>query len=428
MLTLAFFAVFTLLLALSCPVGLSMLLSSIVYLSMRGSIDLTIIPERISSGLDSFPLIAIPLYILAGQIMNNSGVTRRIFDFCLAFIGHIKGGLAHINIIGSIIFAGISGSSVADVAGIGTIEIKAMNDAGYKPSYSAALTAASSCIGPIIPPSIIMIIIGVIAEISIGRLFAAGFVPGVLMGLAMMGLIWVHTKTRPHYFPKPTPPMNFQDRVKAIKNGLPSVMAPVIILAGILSGVVTTTEAGVIAVLYAVVLGFLYKELRLGTIPRVIKEAALSTGMVMLVIAGAQIFGWVVTIERIAHTLNSFVQTSVVPTWMVLIMINIGLIIMGCFIEGTAIIMITVPVLLPLIKTLGIDPVHFATFLSVNMMIGLLTPPVGLSVFIASNVAGVEVMEGFKQTLPFTIPILVVLILTTYVPSVSLWLPKLFFD
>jgi tripartite ATP-independent transporter DctM subunit len=194
-----------------------------------------------------------------------------------------------------------------------------------------------------------------------------------------------------------------------------------------LSGVVTTTEAGVIAVLYAVLLGFLYKELRLSAIPQVLKEAALSTGMVMLVIAGAQIFGWVVTIERIAHTLNSFVQTSMIPTWMVLIIINAGLIIMGCFIEGTAIIMITVPVLLPLIKTLGIDPVQFGTFLSVNIMIGLLTPPVGLSVFIASNVAGVEVMEGFKKTIPFVIPILVVLVLTTYVPAVSLWLPSLFF-
>lgn len=427
MLLLGFFTVFLLLIVASCPVAFSMVLSSLAYILMRGSINLTIIPERMHAGLDSFPLIAVPLFILAGRIMNNSGITRRIFGFCMAFVGHLKAGLAYVNVIASIIFAGITGSSVADVAGLGSVEIKAMNDEGYDPAYSCAVTAASSCVGPIVPPSIIMIVIGVMAEISIGRLFAGGLIPGLLMGLSLLTLVFVHTRVKPHYFPPPRKKLTLVEKWKATKDGLPSVLSPVIILAGILSGAVTPSEAGVIAVVYSVLLGAVYRELHIRDLPEILKEAALSTGVVLFVIASAQMFGWVVTVERIAHALNIFVSQTQLPSWMILLMVNLGVVLLGCFIEGTAVIMIVVPVLLPMMVDMGINPIQFASFLAVNIMIGLLTPPVGLSVYIASEIAGVPVMKGFRRTIVFAIPIVIVLLMTTYIPAVSVWLPNLLF-
>jgi tripartite ATP-independent transporter DctM subunit len=424
---LIFLICFILLLMMKCPISFSMLIASLIYLLMRGSLSFTIIPEKMTSGINSFPLIAIPLFILAGRIMNNAGITSRIFNFCMAFVGHFKAGLAYVNIIASMVFAGITGSSVADVAGLGVVEIKAMKDEGYDPAYSAAVTAASSCIGPIIPPSIIMIVIGVMAELSIGRLFAAGLIPGLLMGFSLLGMVFIHSKTTTMNIPKPRKKLTSLQRWKAFKAGLPSVLSPIIILVGILSGMVTPSEAGVIAVVYSLVLGFIYKDLHLADIPQILFDAAISTGVVMFVIACAQIFGWVVTIERVAHTLSSFVVQSSLPVWVILVMINFGVFIIGCFLEGTAIIMIVVPVLLPLIKTLGMDPIQFAAFLSVNIMIGLLTPPVGMSVYIASEIAGIKSHAGFKKTAPFIIPIFITLILTTYIPAVSLWLPTLIY-
>jgi tripartite ATP-independent transporter DctM subunit len=422
-----FLLCFLLLLVLKCPISYSMLIASLFYLIMRGSLSITIIPEKMTSGINSFPLIAIPLFILAGRIMNNAGITSRIFNFCMAFVGHYKAGLAYVNVIASIIFAGITGSSVADVAGLGAVEIKAMKDEGYDPAYSAAITAASSCIGPIIPPSIIMIVIGVMAELSIGRLFAGGMIPGLLMGASLLVLIFIQTRTAPKNIPAPRTKLTPSERKKAIKDGLPSVLSPVIILGGILSGVVTPSEAGVIAVVYSLILGFAYKDLKIKDIPTMLFDAALSTGVVMFVIACAQMFGWVITIERVAHTLSAMVTQSSLPNWAILLMINFGVFIIGCFLEGTAIVMIVVPVVLPLIRTLGMDPIQFAAFLSVNIMIGLLTPPVGMSVYIASDVAGIRAHEGFKKTIPFIIPIVVTLMLTTFIPQVSLWLPTLIY-
>jgi tripartite ATP-independent transporter DctM subunit len=359
--------------------------------------------------------------------MNTAGITRRIFDFCLAFIGHLRAGLAYVNVLASMIFAGITGSSVADVAGLGAVEIKAMKEEGYDPGYSAAITAASSCIGPIVPPSIIMIVIGVMSEVSIGRLFAAGFLPGILMGLSLMVLIYYHSHVQHKNFPKGRARMGFRERMRATWRGLPAVLSPVIILGGIITGIVTPTEAGVIAVVYSTILGFLYRELHLRDLFGVFKDAVLATGVVMLVIAGAQMLGWIVTIERIAHAIYNFIQTTALSTWMILALINLGIIFLGCFIEGVAVIMIVVPVLLPAVKALGLSPVQFGAFLAVNIMIGLLTPPVGMSVYIASDIAGIPVMEGFRKTLVFALPILAVLILTTYWPAVSLFLPNLIF-
>ena len=427
MLVLVFFLTFLILIVLNCPIGFSMLLASFSYLAFRGTIPYSIIPERITSGIYSFPLLAVPLFILAGRIMNTAGITRRIFDLCLAFIGHLRGGLAYVNVVASMIFAGITGSSVADVAGLGAVEIKAMKEEGYDAGYSAAITAASSCIGPIVPPSIIMIVIGVMTEVSIGRLFAAGFIPGLLMGLSLMVLIYYQSRVKRLAFPSTRTRMTSRDRLRATIRGLPAVFSPVIILGGILTGVVTPTEAGVIAVVYSTILGFLYRELTIRDLFPILKEAAVATGVVMLVIASAQMLGWIVTIERIAHGIYSFSQTTELSTWLILVLINFGLIFLGCFIEGIAVIMIVVPVLLPAVLALGMSPVQFGAFLAVNIMVGLLTPPVGISVYIASDIAGIPVMEGFRKTIAFAIPILVVLALTTYWPAISLWLPRLVF-
>lgn len=426
-LLLVFLACFLLLIIIRMPISFSMIISSLVYLIMRSSLSFTIIPEKMTSGINSFPLIAIPLFILAGRIMNTGGITSRIFTFCMAFVGHFKAGLAYVNVIASIIFAGITGSSVADVAGLGAVEIKAMKDEGYDPAYSAAITAASSCIGPIIPPSIIMIVIGVMAELSIGRLFAGGLIPGLLMGFSLLALIWLQTKTHTQQIPPPRKRLNSAERWKAIREGLPSVLSPGIILVGILSGMVTPSEAGVIAVVYSMILGFAYKDLNVKDLYGILFDAGISTGVVLFVIASAQIFGWVITIERVAHSLSALVTHSTLPVWVILIMINLAVFVIGCFLEGTAIVMIVVPVLLPLMRALGMDPVQFAAFLSVNIMIGLLTPPVGMSVYIASGIAGIKSHAGFRKTLPFILPIVITLLLTTYIPAVSLWLPTLIF-
>jgi len=345
----------------------------------------------------------------------------------LLFVGNFRGGLAYVNVLGSMFFAGITGSSVADVAGLGAIEIKAMKEAGYDPGYSAAITAASSCIGPIIPPSIIMIIIGVMSEVSIGRLFAGGFIPGVLMGLSLMFLIYYQSLVKKEIFPNNIEKFDTKQKLKIIKEGLPAIVSPVIILGGIILGIVTPTEAGVIAVVYSVILGFAYKDLTFKDLFKALKDASFVTGIVMFIIAGAQMFGWIITIERVAYLLLNLIQSTVLAKWLILLIINVGIIFLGCFIEGIAVIMIVVPVLLPIIKSLMIDPVQFGTFLAVNVMIGLLTPPVGMSVYIASNLAGIPVMEGFKKSMIFVVPILIVLFLTTYIPSISMFLPNLIF-
>jgi tripartite ATP-independent transporter DctM subunit len=427
LLKLVFFIAFLLLLFLRMPIAFAMMIAPFIYFIVRGGMSLKVIPEIITSGLNSYTLLAIPLFVLAGTLMNTVGITRRIFNLCLAFVGHLKAGLAQVNVMASIIFAGITGSSVADVAGLGAIEIKTMKEEGYDAGFSAAVTAASSCIGPVIPPSVLMIVIGVMTQTSIGRLFAAGLIPGILMGMAMMMLNYYFALTKPEYFPIPRPKTNWKQILTAVKEGLPAAMSPVIILAGMVTGIVTPTEAGIIAVLYSIFLGVIYKEITLQGFVTALKEAAISSGTVLFIIAGAQIFGWVVTIEQVAQIANTLVQSLAMPSWLILLSINLIVLFFGCFLEGIAVLMIIVPVFLPIIGTIGMDTIQFAAFLVVNVMLGLITPPVGISVYIASDVAGVSVAEGFRKTALFMIPIVVALILTTYIPSISLFLPRLFF-
>ena len=426
MAVIVFFSLFLLLLFLNCSVAFSMLLSSFVFLYLSDT-PLMILTERISAGLFSFPLLAMPFFILAARIMNTAGITNRIFNFSIAMVSHFRGGLAHVNVISSMIFSGISGSAMADVAGLGAVEVKAMKENGYDAGYTAAITAASCTIGPVVPPSMLMILLGVMMEESVGRLFAAGFLPGILMGFSLMGLIYIQSFSKKVAFPPPSPKVSGKERIKAFREGFWALLAPVIILGAILSGVVTPTEAGIIAVIYATFLGALFKEITFSSFIEALKDSALQTGVVMFIVSAAQIFSWIITTEQAALAGYEFVAQFVSSKWAILLIINIVLLFMGCLIEGLAVILIMVPVLLPVVKALGVDPTHFGVFLLINILIGLLTPPLGLGVYIASNVAGVPAMEGFKKTLPFLIPLVITLLLVTYIPEITLFIPDLIF-
>jgi tripartite ATP-independent transporter DctM subunit len=421
-----FFIGFVVLLFVNCPVAFAMLLSSFAFLWLKG-IPFLILPERISAGLNSFPLLAMPFFILAARIMNSAGITRRIFNFCLAIVGHKRGGLAQVNVVSSMIFSGISGSAMADVAGLGAIEVKAMKENGYDSGYTAAVTAASCTIGPVVPPSMIMILLGVMMEESVGRLFAGGFIPGLMMGLSLMVLIYLQSFSHNVPFPPPRPRVTRAELFQATKEGILALLAPVIILGAILSGVTTPTEAGIIGVLYAIFLGIIYKELTFKSFIEVLKDAALQTGTVMFIVSAAYIFAWIVTTQRTANIAYEFVIQFVSAKWAILLIVNVILLMIGCIIEGLAAIMITVPVLLPVMQKLGVDPTHFGVFLCINILIGLLTPPLGMAVYISADLAKVSVMEGFKKSAPFLIPLLVILLLVTYVPEFVLFIPNLIF-
>lgn len=421
-----FFLSFVAFIALNVPIAFAMLLSSFGFMLISGT-PLLILPERIAAGLNSFPLLAMPLFILAARIMNSTGVTRRIFDFCLAVVGHRRAGLAHVNVAASMVFSGISGSAMADVAGLGTIEIKAMIDNGYDRGYTAAVTAASCTIGPVIPPSMMMILIGVMMEESVGRLFAGGFIPGVLMGVALMVFIAVQARIGKIKFPPPRPRVTRPELWKATKEGLLALLAPVVILGSILSGVATPTEAGIIAVVYALILGVVYKELTFQNLFDVLKDGAVQTGVIMFIVAAAQIFSWIITTERVAVLAYEFVLQFTSAKWVVLLIINVVLLLIGCFIEGLAAILITVPVLFPVIRAMGLSPTHFGVFLCINILIGLLTPPLGIAVYVSSGVARVQPVEVFRKSAPFLIPLLITLALVTYIPELTLFIPNLIF-
>lgn len=421
-----FFVLFVILLFINCSVAFSMLLCSFFFLLLK-DMPLLILPERISAGLFSFPLLAMPFFILAARIMNSAGITTRIFNFCLAVVGHRRAGLAYVNVVSSMIFSGISGSAMADVAGLGAVEVKAMKENGYDPGYTAAVTAASCTIGPVVPPSMIMILIGVMMEESVGRLFAGGFIPGIMMGISLCVLIYFQSFSKKISFPPPRSRVSRTELFRATKEGFLALLAPVIILGSIVTGVVTPTEAGIIAVLYSLFLGVIYRELTFRNLFDVLRDAALQTGAVMFIVAAAQIFAWIVTTERVATIAYAHVIQFVSQKWVILLIVNIVLLAIGCLIEGLAAIMITVPVLLPVMQKLQIDPTHFGVFLCINILIGLLTPPLGLAVYISCDLARVPPMEGFKKSASFLIPLIATLLLVTYIPQITMLIPNWLF-
>ena len=405
---------------LRVPVAFAMALSAVVALII-GDIPLTLVPQRMFNSLDSFPLLAIPLFVFVGEAMNTGGITNRIFRFARALVGHVAGGLGQVAVVSSMIFSGMSGSAVADAAGLGQIQHRAMVDAGYKPKISAAIVAGASTIGPVIPPSIPFVLYGAITSVSVSRLFLAGAIPGVVMGLAMMVAIWL--MAGPRGLPR-DPRANLREIVDSTRAAFLPLMAPVIIIGGITTGFFTPTEASVVASLYALGLGFLYKDLCWRDLPAILFSSLKQTCGLMFIIATANFFGWFTIFERIPDALimqlSAFGASAAAFMWIV-----IGIIlVLGCFLDGNAIFLITLPIFMKICPLFGIDMVNFGVVMTLLIMIGNLTPPVGMCLFAVESFAKVGLWTLATECMPYLIAILAVTILCAFVPEIALWLPN----
>lgn len=419
-----FAALFTML-VLGVPIAISLAGSCLIYVLLTGRVPDVVVVHRMINGIDSFPLLAIPFFILAGNLMNNGGITTRIFDFAKALMGWMRGGLGHVNVGASIVFSGMSGAAVADAGGLGTIEIKAMRDAGYEEGFAVGITAASSTIGPIIPPSLPMVIYGVMASVSVGQLFVAGLIPGLLMGAILMVMITLLARRRG--YPRDAA-FSLSVLGHTFKRAFLSLLTPVIIVGGIMSGAFTPTEAAIAAVVYALFLGgVVYRILTWRRLLKVSMETIETTAIILLIVAGASIFAWILTsnqvTQHVVELLGPFADNPVAT----LIIINLVLIIVGCFMETIAAITILVPVLLPLAVASGVDPVHFGVIMVLNLMIGLLTPPVGMVLYVLSRVSNISFETCMRGTLPFLVPLVISLLLVTFIPAISMWLPNLLY-
>jgi tripartite ATP-independent transporter DctM subunit len=425
MITLTLIGGFLLLLVIGVPVAISLAGSSLIYVMLEGVQPHLVVLHRMIGGIDSFPLLAIPFFIMAGSLMNSGGITNRIYDFALALVGWLKGGLGHVNVVGSVIFAGMSGTAVADAGGLGNIEIKAMRDHGYSVDFAVGITGASSTIGPIIPPSLPFVIYGVMANTSIGKLFAAGVIPGLVMALTMMIMVTYYAHTRGwHRDAK----FSIVALWATFKRAFLPLLTPIILIGGMTTGVFTPTEAAIAATVYAIFLGMgIYRTLSLKKLIKVSMETAETTALILLIVAGASIFGYLITLTKVTDNVSALVLSITTQPWAILLLVNIFLLIVGCFMETIAAITILVPVLLPLMDKIGVDPVHFGLIMVLNLMIGLLTPPVGMVLYILARVANISFERTTKACLPFLIPLLVSLALVTYWPSMVMFLPNLFY-
>jgi tripartite ATP-independent transporter DctM subunit len=415
------FALFFYWSAVGMPIGHAMLLSSFVYLLLTGQ-DIGLVASQSLNGLfNSFVLIAVPLFILSAEIMNASRITDRLYEFANLLVGRLKGGLAHVNVVASIIFSGMSGSALADAAGPGKLEVDMMVKAGYSPGFSAALSTTSAIIGPIIPPSIPMVLYGLVSSTSIGYLFIGGVIPGLLLGFAQMGVIVFLARTRNFPVePRPTLPQ----AVRTVRLASPALLLPAIMLGGIYSGAVTPTEAAAVAAAYALLLavGF-YRTLNFGRLVQVLVDSARSTAVVAITIAGALVMNWVVAAEQLPEALGQWMQALDLSPTMFLLMVNVLFLVLGCFLDTLLMLLVIVPILMPTVTALGIDPVHFGVVAVVNMMIGLVTPPMGELLFLISGVSGIELHLIMRELWPFLIVLIILLFVLVLVPELTLWLP-----
>jgi C4-dicarboxylate transporter DctM subunit len=410
---------------LGLPIGHAMIASSILYLLLAGQ-DMGIAAEQILNGLfTSYILLAVPLFILAAELMNSGSMTLRLLAFCNAFVGRFRGGLALVNVVQSVIFAGMSGSAIADAAGTGKMMQKMMTEGGkYPPAFAAALTASSAVIGPIIPPSIPVVVYALVSDASIGFLFLAGVVPGLLMGLAQAGII-VGTARRRN-FPV-EPPVPLRELPGVTFRALPALMMPVVLLGGIYGGATTPTEAAAVAALYALLVSaFLYRSVTFASLRESLSGSARTTASIGMLIAGALVFNYVVTVENVPASLSTFLAGFNMTPVQFLLMVNVILLILGCLLEGTTILLVVVPVFIPTANVLGIDLVHFGIVCVVNIMLGLITPPYGLLLFVMTTISGQPLGRIVREVMPFLLVLIAALALITLVPGISLWLPRLF--
>jgi tripartite ATP-independent transporter DctM subunit len=406
------------------PLWVSLGLATLVFLWM-GGLSVTILPQKMSGSVNSFPIIAAPLFILMGNILAAAKITDRIVTFATAVIGWVRGGYAHASILTSIIFAGMVGSAVADAAGSGAIEIRAMKQAGYKPETAASITAAAATIGPIIPPSLPMVIYGVSADVSIGRLFLGGVIPGLLMGLSLM--IMVSLIARRENMAR-LPFEGFRAIGVSFLKCFFAIMTPVVILGGMFSGLFTPTEAAAVACVYALLLGFVvYKTLHWRQLGPILVETAETTGIVMILVMAAGAFGWCISISRLPQTVAPIIVAAIDNPLLFLIIVNIALLIIGCFMEALAAMLILIPILVPAAMSFGIDPVQFGVMMVLNLIIGTITPPVGIVLFVVSRIAEIPFDRMAVAILPWLVPLVLVLAAIVVWPPLTTWLPSLMF-
>ena len=459
---------FLLLMSGGIPVAIAMAGASLIYLFFVQSSPPFVVIHRMVSGIDSFPLLAVPFFILAGNLMNNAGITNRIYNYALALVGWLKGGLGHVNVVGSVVFAGMSGTAIADAAGLGTIEIKAMKDHGYETEFAVGVTAASATLGPIIPPSLPFVIYGMMANVSVGALFLAGILPGALMAILMMLTVayfahkngwggdirfewprvikalmetavvigwplalWFLVKEA-GLPPQPTVLAALvllfaADKFFQFQAVLP-IMTPVLLIGGMTTGVFTPTEGAIAACVWALVLGFFwYRTLNFKMFVKICLDTVETTATVLFIVAAASIFGWMLTATGVTSAIGQWVLGFTSEPWMFLLLANLLMLFVGCFLEPTAAITILVPILVPICQQLGIDLVHFGLVMVLNLMIGLLHPPMGMVLFVLARVAKLSVERTTMAILPWLFPLLGSLVVITYVPSLVLWLPKQFY-
>lgn len=419
--TVAFF----LTLMIGVPIAFCLALASLVALLLIGDIPLHLIPQRMFTGMDSFPIMAVPFFILAGDLMNSAGITQRIVRFSVALVGHIRGSLAHVNILASMFFAGISGSAVADTAALGSILIPAMEEDGYDTTFSAAVTASSSVIGPIIPPSIPVVIYALVGSVSVGGLFLAGVVPGVLIGVGLMGVAYLISRQKNYGTKRPF--VSLHEFISSFTGAIIPLLMPVIILGGILSGVFTPTEAASVAVAYAFIIGFfVLRTLTLKDLPQIFYRSMLTTSTILIVMACANISSWLLGTQMIPQKIAMAITSLSTNPYVLLLLINLLLLLVGCFLEGLSAIIILVPILLPLAQQANINPLHFGMIVVMNLMIGLITPPLGLCLFVACSISKVDLIKLVRVNTPFLLVEIVMLMVVTYFPQIVLFIPRLF--
>lgn len=414
---------FLILLFLGMPVAFAMAIAGVLALLALGDVSLVLVPQRMYLSLNSFPFLAVPFFILAGELMNTGGITRRIVAFAQALVGHFRGGLGHVTVVAEMFLSGVSGSASADAVAIGSVMIPAMVQAGYPAPFAAGLTASASTLGPIIPPSIVMVIYGAMTGVSVGAMFLGGLIPGVLVGLGLMALVWWYARRNGWRREARVPAREVWRR---FREAFWALLPPVIIIGGILSGVFTATEAGVVACLYSLFVGFvIYRELTWGKLWEILLNAAITTSVPMIIVAGASIFGWILARQRFAHFMVGFVTDVTTSPLVAYLIIVVILLFIGLFIEALAAILIFVPVLLPIGQHFGFDPVHYALVIIIAMLIGTVTPPVGLQLYIASAISRVPVPHVVVW--PFVWVMTAILVLIIVMPWTVTWIPSLFF-
>lgn len=415
--------IFIVLLFAGMPVAFAMAISALIAILTIPNVSLLLIPQRMFLSLDSFTILAVPFFILAGELMNRGGITKRIVEFADTLVGRFRGGLGQVNVVANILMAGVSGSASADAVAIGSVMIPAMIKAGYPARFAAGLTASAACIGPIIPPSIVMVIYGSLTNLSIGALFLGGFLPGLLIGLMLMGVVFIYAR---QYNWGQSSKASIHQIFKSFLKAIWAIFAPLIIVGGIVSGIFTATEAGVVTAIYAFLVGFfIYKEIKIKDLKDIFARSGLFTAVALIILSGASIFGWVLAREEFSMTLTHFIPSLTKNPGIAYLLILAILLFVGMFVEALAATIIFIPVLTPIAKVYGMDPIHFALVVIIAMLIGTVTPPVGLQLYICSTIAQEQVPKVIVW--PFVAAMILALLIVIYVPWLVTWLPSMAF-